>query len=111
MVHAWPIMSDEVDSPRCALCGRAERLTFHHLIPRTLHSNKWFKRNFTRERMNSGVELCRDCHSAVHRFASEKELGRHYNTLELLRSHPQIERFAAWVGSRQGRHRTRSPKS
>ena len=84
----------------CALCGRDAPLTFHHLIPRSLHSNKWFKKNFSRERMQEGVELCRDCHSAIHQAADEKELARHYNTLEALRAHPEIGRFVEWVSGR-----------
>ncbi len=94
---------------RCELCRREERrLTCHHLIPRTLHRNKWFKKNFTRERMQETVDLCRDCHSAIHRFADEKTLGRELNTLDALRSHPQIGRFIGFVATqRGGRTRTR----
>jgi len=40
---------------KCELCGRENVLTFHHLIPVTLHKNKWFKKNYTREEMNTGV--------------------------------------------------------
>ncbi len=72
-------------------------LTAHHLIPRTCHSNKWFKKNFTREQMQQTVGLCRDCHNAVHRFESEKSLGRYYNTVELLLAHPQISAFVEWA--------------
>ena len=35
----------------CVLCGSTQLVTFHHLIPRTCHSNKWFKKNFTRAEM------------------------------------------------------------
>ena len=85
----------------CALCGRERLLTFHHLIPRTLHSNKWFEKNFTKDDMRSrGIDVCRECHSAIHRFLSEKELGRHYNTLEKLRAHEALARFVAWISKR-----------
>lgn len=94
----------------CQLCARELELTFHHLIPRTLHSNKWFKKTFTRERMQSGLDLCRDCHSAIHQFVSEKELGRHVNTREALLAHPQIGRFVTWVATRRGRHKTRKAR-
>jgi len=42
----------------CELCKRENELTFHHLIPRTNHKNKWFKKNFTREEMNQGINIC-----------------------------------------------------
>jgi len=93
----------------CALCQRPERrLSEHHLIPRTLHRNKWFKKNFTREQMNATVDLCRDCHSALHRFESEKSLGRDFNTIEALKAHPEIGKFVRFVAKqRSGRTRTR----
>jgi len=87
------------DQP-CQLCGRVTKrgTTEHHLIPRTCHSNKWFKRRFSRARLRQTVDLCRDCHRAVHDLIpDEKELGRHYNTLELLRQHSAVIRFVAWV--------------
>ena len=93
----------------CMLCGRECRLTFHHLIPVTVHKNRWFKQRFSREEMGRGAMLCTDCHSAVHKFATEKELGRDLNTVEKLRSHPEIGRFVRWVSRQHGRHRTAAP--
>lgn len=85
----------------CALCGRERLLTFHHLIPRTFHSNKWFEKNFTKDAMQSGgINVCRECHAAIQRFLSEKELGRNYNTLEKLRAHEAFARFVAWISRR-----------
>lgn len=85
---------------KCEMCGREKDLTFHHLIPRTLHKNKWFKKNFTRDEMNTGIDVCRDCHSAIHDFIDEKTLGREYNTLEKLMTHEQISGFVKWVSKR-----------
>ena len=84
----------------CDLCKRDSQLSFHHLIPRTLHSNKWFKKNFTKEEMNSGINLCSDCHSAIHRFISEKELGRNYNTVDKLMEDEKVKGFVEWVAKR-----------
>ncbi len=84
----------------CVLCGRSTKqgTTAHHLIPRTCHSNKWFKKNFTREQMRQTIQLCRDCHSAIHDLIpSEKELGRDVNTLEKLREHPEISKYLSWI--------------
>lgn len=82
----------------CALCGRQRPLTFHHLIPRTCHSNKWFKKRFSRDDMHSrGIDVCRNCHSFIHQQFSEKQLGRMYNTLEALQAHEAVQRFVRWV--------------
>ena len=95
------LMSDQPKA--CRLCGRVTPLgtTEHHLIPRTCHSNKWFKKNFSREQMLQTVSLCRDCHSAVHRFVPrEKDLGRRFYTVELLLQHEQIGRLVQWLQRR-----------
>ena len=84
----------------CELCGRVTKrgTTAHHLIPKTCHRNKWFKRNFSREQMNTTIDLCRDCHSAIHDLVpNEKELGRHFHSIEALRKHPPIAKFLTWV--------------
>lgn len=95
-------------SDACALCRRERPLTFHHLIPRAMHRRKWCQRRFTADQRNSGVDLCTDCHSAVHRFVSEVELARSYNTLDTLAAHPQVEKFVRWASKQQGRTRTRT---
>ena len=93
----------------CALCEREGPLTFHHLIPKTLHRKPRYRRRFARQELQAGVQLCRDCHDAVHRFVPEKTLGERYRTLEALRRHPDVARFVAWVRRRPGRHRLRGP--
>lgn len=84
----------------CQLCGRQLKsgTTEHHLIPKTCHKNRWFKKRYTRDQMRQTVSACRDCHRAIHRLIpSEKELGRCYNTLDLLLNHPQLSRCIGWI--------------
>ena len=50
----------------CELCQCEEAYNLHHFIPRTLHSIKWFKRRYTRQEMQQGMEVCKPCHSAIH---------------------------------------------
>ena len=88
----------------CQLCGRVTKrgTTEHHLIPRTCHSNKWFKKRFTKTEMKSrGVDLCADCHSHIHALFTEKELGRNFNTLAALSSNGEVAKFVAWVKKQQ----------
>ena len=97
-------MANSRDATRCELCLRVPKkgTTEHHLIPRCCHSNKWFKKRFSREQMFTTVSLCRECHSAIHRFVPrEKDLGRHYNTLEKLMEHESINTFVHWVRKRK----------
>lgn len=84
----------------CALCGREERLTRHHLVPRTRHHNTWNKREFDRAEVKETIGLCRPCHSQVHAVLSEKELEREWNTIEKIRDHPEVVKFVAWIAGR-----------
>lgn len=92
----------------CGLCGReVERLTRHHLIPRSRHrkilKSKKRRRRFGREDLNRTVLLCGPCHRKIHQTFTEAELEREYPTVEALVSDPEIGRFVDWIsGKRQG---------
>ncbi len=93
--------NDSSEEKQCALCESTELITFHHLIPRTCHSNKWFKKHFTRtEMIESGIDVCRKCHSFIHRQFSEKYLGRELNTLEKLLENEVIAKYVQWARKR-----------
>lgn len=82
----------------CELCKREVPSTSrHHLIPRTVHNNKWFKKRFSREEMHATVDLCRDCHRQIHKFFGHKELGRFYNSIEKLLADEKVKSFVEWL--------------
>ena len=87
---------------KCELCEREHLLTFHHLIPKSQHANKWFKKNFAKEEMNKGIDICKDdCHKQIHILVSEKELGKYYNTVEKLLNHKEIKKYIKWLKKKQ----------
>ncbi len=72
--------------------------TSHHLVPRAVHRKKRFRRRYSKAEMRTTVELCRDCHRAVHELVpDEKEIAQSYYTVELLKEHPAIAKFLNWV--------------
>lgn len=86
---------------KCALCNRENELTFHHLIPVCLHTNKWFKKNFTKEQMDKGIMICKyECHREIHNLIQEKEMGKYYNTKQLLLNHPKVNKYINWIKKR-----------
>jgi 5-methylcytosine-specific restriction endonuclease McrA len=84
----------------CAICGREEALTRHHLIPRTRHRNKRNKREFDHATVKATVGICRPCHSQIHAVLTEKQLEREFRTVDALRSHPEIAKFAESIRSK-----------
>lgn len=93
----------------CELCERDFLpLTFHHLVPRKVHNRRWVKLRWTRDELNQGLDLCQDCHGAVHRFLPDhEELARIGHSRELLLAHEEIGRFVAWVAQQRGRNPVR----
>jgi hypothetical protein len=81
----------------CELCGVEQAFNFHHFIPRTLHSNKWFKERYSRQERAKGIFVCRMCHHTIHDvIPKEKEIGRKYFSLDLLLGHLEIKKYVEW---------------
>ncbi|KAF2278498.1 uncharacterized protein EI97DRAFT_256635 [Westerdykella ornata] len=83
----------------CELCLRDWiPLTYHHLIPKSVH-DKVRKRAWHRDdRLNSVAWLCRACHSFVHRVCGNEELARSYFTVDLLMAREDVQAWVKWVG-------------
>ena len=58
--------------------------TAHHLVPRTFGGRET-------------VDLHRICHRKIHALFTERELQRHYNSIDRLLDHPEIRSFVDWV--------------
>lgn len=86
----------------CALCEREAEVTRHHLIPQSRHGKRRTRLRYEREELKRKLiaPLCRPCHKQVHAVLTEKELERDYHTIALLREHPEIAKFVAWVRHR-----------
>ena len=86
---------------RCELCRRAvEKLTNHHLIPRTRHRNRRVRRDRTPAEIHRTIRLCPPCHANLHALLTEKQLADSYDSLESLRSNPAVARFTDWIRNR-----------
>lgn len=82
----------------CELCGVVDRCNVHHLIPRKCHSKKWFRYCYSREEMKTRLaRLCGSCHHQIHDLIpNEIEMGKNFNTIELLLTHPQVAKYVVW---------------
>lgn len=76
----------------CELCGRElpqSEATKHHLIPKLKGGLN-----------GPTVELHRICHNKLHSIFKESELAVTYNTVEKLKTHPDIQTFIKWVAKK-----------
>jgi len=82
-----------MSDPICPLCDRpipAEvNQSLHHLIPK-LKGGKG----------GPTVLMHHICHREVHATLTEAELARDFDTLEKLRAHPRLAKFAKWFAKR-----------
>ncbi|SEN59660.1 hypothetical protein SAMN04488003_12233 [Loktanella fryxellensis] len=89
--------------PICPLClrpiPRGVPQSLHHLIPK-LKGGKG----------GPTVLLHHICHKEIHATLSEAELARVYNTPDILRAHPRLATFAAWVAKRPPDFMSKVPK-
>mmetsp|Transcript_12394 Transcript_12394/g.21221 ORF Transcript_12394/g.21221 Transcript_12394/m.21221 type:complete len:306 (+) Transcript_12394:3-920(+) len=103
-----------LEDNQCCLCTRPLKLTFHHLVPRETHSALLKKNKFpdalekvyqdTRSGLARkewlhvhGVNICRACHSQVHRLESNMSLALEYHSQAKLFAHPGLRRWRAFA--------------
>ncbi|CAM9617602.1 unnamed protein product [Chrysoparadoxa australica] len=117
----------EEGAGRCQMCERNMPLTKHHVIPKSTHNSvpvNLFSNLLTRLGFSSlslasrrlrkkphktwpegmpldaTVDICRPCHSAIHRTHDELTLARDFWSIDLLLQDAAINKFVSWV-SRQ----------
>lgn len=78
-----------METPTCPVCDRVlgnKNISKHHLIPKS----KGGKHTDT-------IDLHNICHQKIHSVFTEKELKDHFNTIEKIRDHDEIQKFIKWV--------------
>lgn len=85
----------------CLCCNRETHLTFHHLVPVKLHGRNYYRKHFTKEQLQEGIDICRKCHDGIHNRFSEKELGKEWNSLAKLFEDAQLRKHFKWVSKQK----------
>lgn len=86
---------------RCATCHRLTWLTFHHLIPKKMHRRPRFKKCYSKEVLQSGIFVCRQCHDGIHRTYDEMTLAKQYSDLQTLIEDQRLKVFFHWVSKQK----------
>lgn len=85
----------------CCLCKRETDLTFHHLIPRKVHRRAYFKKNFSKLELNTGIDVCRQCHRGIHKTYNEMELAKQFNSIDKIMIDPVLSKHVSWVAKQR----------
>jgi hypothetical protein len=118
----WLLINEEDDSA-CKVCHRVLNLTFHHLIPKETHAHvlkrsakglipsieALYQARPDRYKAKSrkdwlevhGIDICRPCHSQIHRVESNISLAMSFNTLESILTHPEIIKWRTWASQQK----------
>lgn len=78
---------------RCDLCERIDRITLHHVWPKSCHKMllQLKKKGYTREQLlTTTIPLCQKCHVAIHQIFTNSQLALDYYSLELLLTNEKV---------------------
>ena len=78
------------DTYLCPICERITPFVYtekHHLVPRC-------------KKGKDIVRLCKNCARILHKIFSNKELQKEYNTIEKIKSDPDIQKWIAWISKK-----------
>ncbi len=80
---------DAAVAPPCPVCGRplGAKVEYHHLVPKSEGG-----------RVTAAVHPI--CHRTIHALIPNTDLARIYADPAVLRAHPGIARFAAWIADK-----------
>ena len=76
----------------CELCFReSEKFTVHHLVPRSRGG-----------KFGPKATLCLTCHRTLHALFSEATLAKELESLDRIRTHPEMDSYLKWVKKQKG---------
>jgi hypothetical protein len=101
MIASKPLLTSKDKLSICPLCDRPipeSQKDAHHLIPKSKGGKKT-------------EFLHRICHKQVHALFTETELATKLNHAEVLRAHPEMQKFIAWVKNKPDHFYEKTRKS
>ncbi len=89
---------------RCETCQREVELTFHHLVPKKMHTKKPILRLHEEiDLMHYGSWVCKDCHKKIHKRFTHHQLATWYYTVPRLLDDHKFRLFVEWVSKQKKR--------
>jgi len=66
-----------------------------------MHRRTHFRKAHDKNQLNTGINICRRCHTGLHKLYDEMTLAKQFNTLKKLQSDDAIQRHCAWVAKQK----------
>ncbi|KAJ7659193.1 hypothetical protein DFH06DRAFT_437622 [Mycena polygramma] len=98
---APPVVWSSTRAKECEICEREIPLTYHHLIPRSVHAKATKKKWHPPSMLNSVAWLCRPCHTVVHHVATNQELAQNCYSVNLLLQRDDIQRWGKYASKQR----------
>jgi len=87
----------------CCLCQRETNLTFHHFIPRKVHRRAHFKKHYSKNELQKGLNICRQCHNGIHKTYDEMTLAKQFSSIRKIQDDAKLKKYFAWVSKQRVR--------
>ena len=62
-----------------------------------MHRRRFFKNNYKRDQLASGIYISGQCHKGIHTLFDEMTLAKTLNTVEQLLSNDVLSKHCRWV--------------
>lgn len=85
----------------CPFCNREVDLTFHHFIPKKVHGRKYYKKHYSKQDLNQGINICALCHKGIHRLYDETTLAKRLNNADVLLDDEALAKHFKWVSKQK----------
>ena len=72
-----------------------------------MHRRNYFKKNFSKADLNRGVDICRPCHSGIHKRYDEMTLAKQFASFEALVQDVSLQKHFQWVAKQKVKQRSR----
>jgi hypothetical protein len=66
-----------------------------------MHRRTYFKKNFSKQVLAQGIDICRLCHTGLHKTYDEMALAKLFNTLDAIQADKTLASHFEWVSKQK----------
>lgn len=66
-----------------------------------MHRRTYFKKHYSKAELAAGIDICRQCHTGLHKRFSEMQLAKQLNNVEAIQSEPGLAEYFNWLSKQK----------